>query len=86
LALRVVRQEIETEELDTKKVEDAKDQVASSAKAIASWVARKADAGAEEFSKQIGKSLGDARVLLASWLMISGQLQALVDALAKLLS
>jgi len=51
---------------------------------VAAWVARKADMAADECAKQLGKSLADARVWMAGWLMISGKLTAIVELLVGL--
>ncbi len=51
---------------------------------MASWVARKADFAAEEFAKQLGKTLADGRILLAAWLAASGKLTAFIDAVGKI--
>ncbi len=48
---------------------------------IVAWVARKADLAADECFKQFGKSLADWRFLTAGWLMVSGKLAGLLDAL-----
>ncbi|NKK62688.1 hypothetical protein GFL88_03905 [Rhizobium leguminosarum bv. viciae] len=51
---------------------------------IAAWVARKADMAADECAKQFGKSLADARIWMAGWLIISGKLAALAELLVGL--
>lgn len=51
---------------------------------IAAWVARKADLAADEFAKQLGKTLADGRVLLAIWLTASGKLTALIEAVSAI--
>ncbi|MBP2560355.1 uncharacterized protein YjbI with pentapeptide repeats [Neorhizobium galegae] len=51
---------------------------------IADWVGRKVDLAADECAKQLGKSLADARVWMAGWLVVSGKLAALVELLVSI--
>lgn len=53
---------------------------------VASWVARKADMFADEFAKQAGKSLAEAKFLVGGWLVISGQLDKLIATIVSLVS
>lgn len=62
-------------------ISDGAEKVDRASSKIAAWVARKADLAADECAKQLGKSLADARVWMATWLMISGKLTALVELL-----
>lgn len=48
---------------------------------ISSWAAAKADLGAQEFAKQMGKSLADGRLWIAGWLLLSGKLETLISTL-----
>ncbi len=59
-----------------------KERLAASAAKIASWVAEKVAEGA---LNKVGENLADVRALIALWLMFSGNLQRVVDALVQYL-
>ncbi|HEV7246782.1 MAG TPA: pentapeptide repeat-containing protein [Shinella sp.] len=52
---------------------------------IAKWVGRKADLAADEFAKNIGKNLADSRHWMGGFMIVSGQLANLSQALTGLL-
>jgi hypothetical protein len=83
--LQVIRLEAERNEPDKAKLEESKSFVATVAREIASWVGQKCDIAADEFAKQIGKTLGGAKFLAAAWLAFSGTLDQLVAAIGALL-
>jgi hypothetical protein len=51
---------------------------------IITWIAPRVNLAADEFAKQIGKSLADGRLWIASWLVISGNITKVVELLANL--
>ena len=85
-AARRIGQEAFSREPDRSAVMQAVSKLGAAAKAMAVWVGYKCDLAAEEFAKQIGKSLADTRVLLGGWLILSGKIEDLLAAVSTWLT
>jgi hypothetical protein len=77
-ALRTVRSEVARDKPDQSKLTGSAETLQAIAWKIVSWTARKVDLAADEFAKQVGKSLGDGKILIAGWLAISGRIDQLI--------
>jgi hypothetical protein len=82
-ALTEIRNELGKDQPDTVVLSEGSKTLARISSRIALWVARKADMFADEFVKQAGKSLADAKLFVGGWLIISGQLDKLIAALVS---
>lgn len=77
--------ELHRDEVRPEIVKEATAQISNVGAKIAGWVAQKANLAAEEMAKEVGKTLGDARLWLAWWLTLSGQLESVVAAVLRVL-
>lgn len=80
-ALRAIRREAAQDTPDKAEIVRSKNKISTVAKKIVIWVGQKCDLAAEEFARQIGKTLGDAKFLAAAWLALSGRLDQLLAAI-----
>ncbi len=83
-ALDSIREEAKVEQPSLTIISEARSALSSAAIKIASWVAKKLDLGVDEFAKQAGKTLGDAKVWIAGWYALSGHVDGLIAAVSKL--
>lgn len=63
---------------DRSAVTQAANTLRSAAVSVAEWVGRKCNLAAEEFAKQVGKSLAAGLALSGGWLILSGKIDALL--------
>lgn len=80
--LQTVRHEISQDIVDHSALVRSTERLKDWAIKIAAWVGRKIDLASDEFAKQVGKTLGDGKILIAGWLAVSGRLDQLVAMLS----
>ncbi|MCC2097042.1 MAG: hypothetical protein KDJ29_09120 [Hyphomicrobiales bacterium] len=83
-ALQDIQQEASRDVPDVDKLKQSKRTVSDVAKKIVKWVGHKCNLAADEFAKQLGKTLADGKFLAAAWLAMSGRLDQLMSALDRL--
>lgn len=71
-------------EVDSVGAKSASEKIRHFAEKIASWVMPRIGLAADEFAKQLGKTAGDFKTWAGGWLMLSGQLDRIVAAVASL--
>ena len=84
-ALQIIRRETFQSTPNKTKLSQVKKIIAIASQKIVAWVGKKCDLAAEEFAKQIGKTLGDKKFIVAAWLEMSGKLDQLLAALSAYL-
>lgn len=82
--LRGIRRDVEEECVDRSTLARHIDHLQIVARKIALWAARKCELTIDAFAQQAGKTMADAKFLIAAWIAFSGRLDQLMAVLAQM--